>query len=343
MTATLPARSEPVWDCPAATLVLPVDAPEDEWLAARRLGLGGSDASTIAGLANPNYSSLYTLWLDKTGRSKPKRQTQQMRLGKLFEPVVRQLFTEDTGLAIQPQGLLRSKALPWMQVTLDGLVDDGGIVEIKKTNWRTDDAKVWMNGDVPDHAEAQSQWGMAVTGRSHSYAMALVDGEHFVWKRIERDDRLIDLLIELGDRFWHAHVVPDVAPPVDSSAATLDALKELWEQAEEDSDAHADASVLADYLQWRVEKTEEAAAKARAKKFEPVLVDAFGAADCLLVEGQLIATRRQNGNFVESRFREMFPELAVECVTTALDVERIKTEHPAEYTAARARVMRAVK
>lgn len=337
MTATLPT-----WECPAADLVLPADAPEDEWLAARRRGLGGSDASTVAGLANPNYASLHTLWMEKTGRAKPKPQSQAMRMGKLLEPVLMGLFTEDTGLAIQRQGLLRSKALPWMQVTLDGLVEDGGIIEIKTTNWRTDDAKIWMDGDVPDHAEAQSQWGMAVTGRSHSYAMVLVDGQHFRWQRIDRDDRLIDLLIDMGDQMWHRHVLPDIAPPVDSSAATLAALKDLWAQADEDTEAHGDAATMQAYLDWRLAKADEAAGRDRAKLFEPVLVDAFGAADHLLVEGQEIASRKQNGKFIESTFRELYPELAAECVTTALDVQRIKKEHPAEYAECRARVLRAV-
>jgi putative phage-type endonuclease len=344
VTATLPAPREEAWDCPAATLVLPADAPEAEWLAARRRGLGGSDASTIAGLANPNYTSLYTLWMDKTGRRKAERSTRQMRMGKLMEPVLAQLFTEDTGLEIRRQGLMRSKALPWMQVTLDGLTSDGGIMEFKTTNWRTDDARIWLGGDIPDHAECQSQWGMAVTGRSHSYAMGMVDsGWTYQWKRVERDDQLIDLLIEMGYRLWHHHVVPDVAPPVDSSEATLTALKALYGQADEGTEATGDAGVLAKYLEWRVAKADEADGRARARDLEGVLIDAFGTADHLLVQGEEIASRKQNGKLIESVFRELYPGLAAECVTTALDVDRIKKEHPAAYAACRARVLRPVK
>ena len=40
--------------------------PTEEWLRYRRLGIGGSDASTILGL-NP-YNSILRLWEDKTGR-----------------------------------------------------------------------------------------------------------------------------------------------------------------------------------------------------------------------------------------------------------------------------------
>jgi putative phage-type endonuclease len=328
--------------CPDAKLVLPVDAPRSEWLTERRKGLGGSDASTIAGLND--YNSLYALWLDKTGRGTEKPQTQRMRMGKLLEPVMTQIFTEDTGLAIQPRGLMRSLRHPWMQVTVDGLVEDGGLIEFKTTNWRTDDAKIWGAGDVPDHAEAQSQWGMAVTGRSHCYAMVLIDGADFHWQRIDRNPALSDVLTDLGDQFWTHRVLADSPPPVDSSQATLDALHQLYAQSD-GTVAPAGADILDVYLQWRLHKANAKAEEDAAKALEPRLVDAFGPAELLTVEGDEVATRKQNGTFSSKAFTALYPDLAAEYATTvpALDMPRIKIERPAEYTAARARVLRAVK
>ena len=41
-----------------------------EWLEWRRMGIGGSDASVIAGV-NP-FRSIFDLWLDKTGQKEPE-------------------------------------------------------------------------------------------------------------------------------------------------------------------------------------------------------------------------------------------------------------------------------
>ena len=71
--------------CPDSDEVLPADADRDAWLDTRREGIGGSDASTIAGV-NP-YTTLYELWLDKTGYDVETRYTPEMRFGHLIEPV----------------------------------------------------------------------------------------------------------------------------------------------------------------------------------------------------------------------------------------------------------------
>jgi len=116
-----------------------------------------------------------------------------------MEPVLRQVFTEDTGLVVHRRGLMRSKAHPFMQVSLDGNVGDGGIFESKTTNWRLKDQ--WDDDQVSDHAEVQVQHGLAVTGRSHAHVVALIDGSNFQVRRVERDDRFISLLTEMEEEF----------------------------------------------------------------------------------------------------------------------------------------------
>ena len=72
----------------------------EEWLAYRRKGLGGSDASTVCGL-NP-YSCKLTLWADKTGRLPEKEDTEAMRTGRDLEDYVsksleKMVSANDTG------------------------------------------------------------------------------------------------------------------------------------------------------------------------------------------------------------------------------------------------------
>ena len=99
MTATAVTRPARSWACPDAQLILPYDAPRDLWLAERRKGLGGSDASTIAGVNR--FSSRYAVWLDKTGDLPEQDLTAAMRMGNLLEPVLIRMFTEDTGIEVR--------------------------------------------------------------------------------------------------------------------------------------------------------------------------------------------------------------------------------------------------
>ena len=117
------------WAMPDAQIVLPADAPRGRWLSVRRSGLGGSDASTVVGVNR--WSSRYELWLDKTGRLEEQAPNARMIAGQKLEPVLRSWFTDETGISIRRQGLVRSKARPWQMVSLDGLTEDGGIFEGK--------------------------------------------------------------------------------------------------------------------------------------------------------------------------------------------------------------------
>lgn len=329
------------WSTPQSRLVLRADASRDEWLAARRLGIGGSDISTVAGVNQ--YSSLYKLWLDKTGRLPEVPQTHRMRMGHLLEPIVAELFTETTGIPVRRAGLMRHRLNEWMQVSVDRLAADGGICEYKTTNWRTNDAEVWQDGEVPDHAEIQSQWGLAVTGRTHAHAMVLIDGNDVLHRVIPRDDQLIETLVEMGERFWFGHVLADQEPEIDGSEATGTALRRRYSTTDPDSTTTATVTALDIFDEWRAGKAKEQAGKSAAAAAENKLRGLIGEFETLTVLGDPLVTCKQNGTFSEKRFTSDHPELAAALTTTktVLDTERLKAEQPELYAAYRARVLRA--
>lgn len=323
-----------LWANPGADLVLRADAPRDQWLTARRLGIGGSDASVIAGVG---YGSRYALWLDKTGRAPEERVTEQMRWGTLMEPVLRQVFTEDTGLVVHRRGLMRSKTHPFQQVSLDGNVGDGGIFESKTTNWRLADQ--WDDDQVADHAEVQVQHGLAVTGRSHAHVVALIDGSNFQVRRVERDDHFISLLTEMEEEFWTRYVLGDKEPPVD--AAALPAIKTRWSLVERDltiADVELVAPLMADF---RAAKAAIKTAQDHADLLEAQVRELIGAGEVLVAGGLAYATCVANGTFSSKRFAGEHPDLATALTTKpSFDLDRVKTEHPDLYAAFRSRVLR---
>ncbi|WP_180967314.1 YqaJ viral recombinase family nuclease [Zhihengliuella halotolerans] len=324
---------------PNAKLVLRANAVQEDWLEARKQGIGGSDVSALVGLNK--YSSAYDVWATKLGYAEDKRTTQAMRMGHLLEPVIRTLFTEDTGIRVRAAGLMRSKTHPFMQVTVDGLTPDGGIFEAKSsTGWLSSD---WADDQVPDHAELQVQHGMAVTGRSHAWVCGLLDGRDFFVRRVERDDALIETLTRLESDFWNHHVLTGQPPAV--TDVSLDGLKRDFAQATDTPALQPRAHVLE--LRERL-----ADAKARIKDAEKdkAQVEAefrmlFGEHNVLKdsADGETtLATLNQNGTFAASRFQEAEPELWAELQVDkpTLDVDRLKTEFPETYTKYRARVLR---
>jgi len=323
------------WANPNATQVLPCDAPRERWLAERRKGIGGSDASTIAGVNQ--FSSRYELWLDKTGQLPEKHQTSAMRWGTLLEPSLRQAFVEDTGLVVHRAGLMRSKSHPFMQVSLDGNVGDGGIFESKCTNWRMADD--WDNDQIADHAEVQVQHGLAVTGRTHAHVVALIDGNDFQVRRVERDEAFITLLTEMEQEFWDKYVLGNTAPPVD--AAALPAIKARWITVDTQLTVCAPEVIVPLYTALKAAKAATKEAEGAEELLEAQLRELLAGGEALIAGGLLYATAKQNGTFALKRFTADHPDLAGALSTKpTFDLDRVKTEHPELYAQYRARVLR---
>lgn len=328
------------WRMPAAQLVLPADAPLDQWRAARRAGIGGSDASTVLGL-NP-YSSLLSLWLDKTGRLKDRGDTPATEWGRRLEPLIADWFADSTGIPVRRAGLVRSRTEPWQQVTVDRLTADGGIAEFKTTSWRTEDADIWRDGDVPDHAEVQSQHGLAVTGRTHAHVVVLIDGRNPIHRVVERDDALIADITMLERNFWETHVLCDAEPPADGRPATTAALKRRYPTTDPNkmvagSDIEAD---LADRLLAAKQAVKDA--ETVHDELENQLRQAIGDAELLAVQGLERATLKQNGTFSEKRFAAEHPEMHRRFMVDQprFHLPSFKETHPELYAKYRARVLR---
>lgn len=200
-------------------------ATREEWLTARRFGIGGSDAATMLGL-NP-YSSPYVLWVDKTDVFSEDKDNQALTWGRRLEGPIGEGFAEDTGLEVRrfPK-MLRSKEWPWATVNLDFVVpSEQAALEVKNVGHRQSDA--WEDGKIPDHYGIQGQWECAVTGLPKVYFSALVGGQDLRIVEVKRDDGLIADMMEAGRQFWEL-VTNETPPAIDGSQATTDLLKAMY-------------------------------------------------------------------------------------------------------------------
>ncbi len=214
-----------------ATLIgtVGVDLTQDEWLALRKQGIGGSEAPAIAGAVD--WGSPMSVYLNKLGLvENDLSNNESVEWGNRLEVPVTEKVEEVTGHVVSHrQTFCSHPEFPWMLATLDGLtIDDAGeqgLVEIKTTGaWR---AKTWRD-DVPLHVFVQVQHDLAVTGLPWAVVGVLIGGQKFELHHVARDDAYIAQLIDLERDFYENHLVPQIPPAIDGSKASEKALAILF-------------------------------------------------------------------------------------------------------------------
>ncbi|WP_292257433.1 lambda-exonuclease family protein [Marinospirillum sp.] len=205
-----------------------------DWLEVRKQGIGASDAAAAVGISP--YQSQLELWMIKTGRMSglPDPSLDEVRSpiywGNVLEPIVAAHYTRKTGRKVRRVNAVlqhpdQDKA--WMLANLDYAVvacDEVQLLECKTAG--EFGARLWKDG-VPEYYQCQVQHQLAVTGKQSADVAVLICGQEFRVYRIERDDALIQELIQLERQFWH-WVETDTPPPADGSDSADRALRQLY-------------------------------------------------------------------------------------------------------------------
>ncbi|MER6562822.1 YqaJ viral recombinase family protein [Streptomyces sp. NPDC001027] len=339
------------YGAPAARLLLPAGDLNDpyyreQWDAVRRGGIGGSEVAALLGL--DKYRGPRHVFEAKHGRAVASGAalSEYAEVGQEIEDFIAYMFTKRSGIpAVPTPGTLANVDRPWMRCNVDryALDAESGVVlapvELKnRSEYQLDD---WTEG-VPDAPALQVHWNMAVGGWSYGWAVALVGGNKLLFHRIERDDELIDTLIDVCGRWYQRHVVEGFPPPADGLEATKELLGRLWEaKPNEVVEVPRDKALrLRKRRASLIEQIKELDGERNTVENEMRLISESAA---IAKSGKSVAwSWKQNGNFASKRFQEEDPDLAAEYMTTVevVDVERLKVEKPLVYEKYRARVLR---
>lgn len=201
----------------------------EEWLKYRKMGIGGSDAGAICGL-NP-YSSAIQVYSDKTKDEISEFDNEAMRQGRDLEQYVAERFTEETDLKVRrANAIFCHDAYPFIMANIDRLVvgENAGL-ECKTVN--AYNADKWKDGQVPLHYQIQCHHYMLVTGAKAWYIAAVILGVRFVYRKIERDEEIINYLIKIESDFWNHHVMQGIMPEPDGSRACDEILSRYYPKA----------------------------------------------------------------------------------------------------------------
>lgn len=208
------------------------DMTHEEWLKARQLGIGGSDAGTILGVNK--WKSKTQLFFEKVNPElKQQVDNEYIYWGNVLEDVVAKEFEVRTGKKVRKNNkMLRHPEHDFMLANLDRVVvGEKALLECKTTSQYNIDQ--WKDDEIPASYLCQIQHYMAVTGYEKAYIAVLCGGNQFIWKEVPRDDELIEIIINAEKDFWYNNVLAGVIPEIDGSDATKDFLNQMYKDIDE--------------------------------------------------------------------------------------------------------------
>jgi putative phage-type endonuclease len=203
----------------------------------RRGFLGATDVAAIAGL-HP-YRSPLQVWMEKTGNATLEPETAAMRRGLLFEPIVAQMYTEATGVELQPIDRVQMRKFPYLCASPDRVStpDSSGavyLVELKThREFLRDQYGAEGSDEVPAHELVQVIWQMHVVGERlgpqtcAEIAVLFGTDDFGIWG-VGASPAFAAELQEMALRFWSDHVVTEVPPPASDHPKEVEALRRLY-------------------------------------------------------------------------------------------------------------------
>ena len=217
----------------AKRLVSTKSLSREEWLQFRKQGIGSSDAAAACGI-HP-YLSMLELWMIKTGRMESSIDESlegysPLYWGNTLEPMVAKYYQEHTGNKVRRVNAILQHSDPdkaFMLANLDYAITgctEAQILECKTAGEHG--AKLWKHG-VPLYVTCQVQHQLAVTGKQAAHICVLLCGHEAKIYKVERDERLIESIIEHERLFWQ-YVETDTPPTPDHSESAARALKQLY-------------------------------------------------------------------------------------------------------------------
>lgn len=213
----------------AFEIVCDSQADRTAWLEARRTGIGSSDSAGVLGIASVSrWTSPIRVYTDKTTPVVEDEGSEPMKWGRILEPHIIEEFGKDMGRKVETyQKLTRSREWPWMLATCDAQQwsdkPEPGILEVKATGWRVGD---WSDG-IPEHVRVQAQHQLAVQGWEWGSVAVLIRGMQLLYADIERDEALIEHIVEASRELWE-RIQKGEPPNPDGSESARKALEALY-------------------------------------------------------------------------------------------------------------------
>lgn len=264
-----------------------------EWLKARESGIGASEVAGVIGLSP--WETPFSLWLRKTGQIPPIEETQAMKMGKLLEPVIAQLWEDETGFKVVKASagdiIYQDPEHTWRIVTPDRFAHEINpatgkkskcLLEFKSTSQDFDP------DDLPPYYVAQCQFQMLVTGVHVNYLCWLTNGRYYNHARLEFDKEFAEFIAGRVDEFWLDNVKGGKEPDLTTVSDYV------YKGSTPDTSIEADSEAVFDIGELRETNESIASLEAKQEALKDKLKLFMGENEALTFNGQVLATWKTN-------------------------------------------------
>ena len=252
---------------------------EEEWLAYRRKGIGGSDVAALLGISP--WRTARDLFYDKLNIAVVEDHEDNwvaLEMGHLLEPLVAKIFQHRTGYKVyQIKKMFQHPKYPWMLADVDYFVElpDGttAILEIKTTNYNAKD-NWWLDGEetIPAYYESQGRHYMAVMDVDRCFFCCLYGNneQESIIRDMQRDLAYEDEMIFLEQDFWENHVLTRTPPPyTEDGDLVIESVRRYTGPADKEAPAVTlDLSLTAKLMRFLQLQEQKKGAEAGNKKIE---------------------------------------------------------------------------
>lgn len=306
-------------------------ATQEDWLALRKSGIGGSDIAAIIGLNR--FRGPYDVYMDKTTEADTAEEPNEaIHFGILLEDIVAKEFTRRTGFKVQRVNATLRNGIRIANIDRaiinpvisgnvrfkDGALTTDALLECKTAGWHS----AWRWGpsqeesikkglptagaEMPVEYLAQIQWYMGITGCKTSYVAVLIGGQDYRIYRVDRDEEIIQSLYEAADEFWQ-HVQKGEPP----EPKTAEEAAKTWHQDNGEA-VEADNAAAAAFGELVTLKAQAKTLADQIAEKEDQIKMAIGENTMLTLGGNKIATWKAGSrNTIDTKaLRADHPELA---------------------------------
>ena len=292
-----------------------------EWLKERQCGIGGSDVGAILGVNK--YKTPFEVYLEKTEPiTEVGEQSESAYWGDKFEEVVAKEFEKRTGKKVRrDRKHYKHKDYPFMVANIDRrVVGENSILEYL--------LKDWEDEEIPASYLLQVQHYLFVTGAELGYIAVLIGGQKFIWKEVQRDEELIEMIIEAEKDFWK--MVQDKTPPaLDGSSAAEKYLKEKYKDVEEGKSIELGFEYK-DKIKTYLEMKEQLKSfETEVKELENQIKFEIGKSEYAYAPGYSLSWKKVSSNRVDTKklkaeYPEVYEKVVKESISRKFNIKEDK-------------------
>ena len=302
----------------------------DEWVEARKEGIGGSDAGVIVGASR--YASPFSLYHEKRGSVVSDfTGNESTRWGNRLERSIAEEYAETYNASVVAYPVtLVSNEREWQVANVDffidpsfpaGLVTDvdpkttqinpTAILEIKTNGLVGRASSDWDDDNYPETYAYQTMHYCAVTGLRKAVLAALVGGRGLQVRDLEFSEEEIEALNGHEAKFWQM-VQEGVEPEASGLVSDFDTLKSLYPESvgETVEVTEFTADIVREYAEAKYELDK---AESKAKALRAQIEQAIGDAEAITFNGSTLCTFKstKSGEAIDTKaLEEELPEVA---------------------------------